>query len=158
MVIFTSHYSVLVEFIHSLKYLYFFYVIKLKILSICHIQWNRLFVQHVIYFNAITHTKLIGRSYCAAGTSYYYYFLFGRFFLMCGFFISNSICDTRLTFTPFLVFQVRPSLLASTAAVTVVPLLPPQPTSITPSRGTRRSVRIVISVVRGVTCDGQSAG
>lgn len=104
------------------------------------------------------------------------HFLFGRFLLMCGFFISNSntikkvyanpsgaytyvrICDTRLTFTPVLVFQVRPSLLASTAAVTVVPLLPPQPTSITPSRGTRRSVRIVISVVRGVTCDGQSAG
>lgn len=156
MVIFTSHYSVLVEFIHSLKYLYFFYVIKLKILSICHIQWNRLFVQHAIYFNAITHTVDWEELLCSRNIILH--FLFGRFFLMCGFFISNSICDTRLTFTPFLVFQVRPSLLASTAAVTVVPLLPPQPTSITPSRGTRRSVRIVISVVRGVTCDGQSAG
>lgn len=56
------------------------------------------------------------------------------------------------TFSPVLVLQVRPSLLASTAAVTVVPLLPPQPTSITPSRGTCLSVRKVISVVRGVTC------
>lgn len=88
MVIFTSHYSVLVEFIHSLKYLYFFYVIKLTILSICHIQWNRLFVQHAIYFNAITHTKLIGRSYCSRNIILH--FLFGRFLLMCGFFISNS--------------------------------------------------------------------
>ncbi|KAA8581998.1 hypothetical protein FQN60_008738, partial [Etheostoma spectabile] len=44
---------------------------------------------------------------------------------------------TRLLEVPY----VRPSLLASTAAVTVVPLLPPQPTSITPSRGTRLSVR-----------------
>lgn len=57
-----------------------------------------------------------------------------------------------LTFRPVLVLQVRPSLLASTAAVTVVPLLPPQPTSITPSLGTFLSVRNVISVVQGFTC------
>lgn len=62
-------------------------------------------------------------------------------------------CDRiPLTFSPLLVLQVRPSLLASTAAVTVVPLLPPQPTSITPSRGTFLSVRKVMSLVQGVTC------
>lgn len=62
-------------------------------------------------------------------------------------------CDRiPLTFNPVLVLQVRPSLLASTAAVTVVPLLPPQPTSITPSRGTFLSVRKVMSLVQGVTC------
>lgn len=59
---------------------------------------------------------------------------------------------TTLTFSPVLVLQVRPNLLASTAAVTVVPLLPPQPASITPSRGTVLSVRNVISVVRGLSC------
>lgn len=56
-----------------------------------------------------------------------------------------------LTFSPVLVLQVRPNLLARTAAVTVVPLLPPQPTSITPRRGTCLSVRNVISVVLGLT-------
>lgn len=55
------------------------------------------------------------------------------------------------TLMPVLVFQVRPSLLASTAAVTVLPLLPPQPTSMTPSLGTWRSVRNVNSVLWGVT-------
>lgn len=58
---------------------------------------------------------------------------------------------TGLTFSPVLVLQARPRLLASTAAVTVVPLLPPQPTSITPRRGTRLSVRKVTSVLQGVT-------
>lgn len=67
-------------------------------------------------------------------------------------YVYSQVCGTPLTFSPVLVIQVRPSLLASTAAVTVVPLLPPQPTSITPSRGTRLSVRNVISVVWGVTC------
>lgn len=41
--------------------------------------------------------------------------------------------------------------LASTAAVTVVPLLPPQPTSIRPRRGTLRSVRKVKRVAHGLT-------
>lgn len=63
----------------------------------------------------------------------------------------RHVCVTPLTFSPVLVLQVSPSLLASTAAVTVVPLLPPQPTSITPSRGTCLSVRNVMWVVRGVT-------
>lgn len=66
-----------------------------------------------------------------------------------------SVC---LTFTPVLVLQVRPRLLASTAAVTVVPLLPPQPTSITPSRATCLSVEKVISVVCGVTCSPRRRG
>lgn len=52
---------------------------------------------------------------------------------------------------PVLVIQDSPSLLASTAAVTVVPLLPPQPTSITPRRGTCRPVRKVKRVEQGRT-------
>lgn len=63
----------------------------------------------------------------------------------------NPCTRVGLTFSPVLVLQVRPSLLAWTAAVTVVPLLPPQPTSISPRRGTRLSVRNVTSVVQGVT-------
>lgn len=66
--------------------------------------------------------------------------------------VSSGCYTSKPTFTPVLVLHVRPSLFASTAAVTVVPLLPPQPTSITPSLGTRLSVRNVISVVQGVTC------
>lgn len=56
------------------------------------------------------------------------------------------------TLRPVLVIQDNPSLLASTAAVTVVPLLPPQPTSITPRRGTCRPVRKVKRVEHGRTC------
>lgn len=57
----------------------------------------------------------------------------------------------QFTCTPVLVLHVIPSLLASTAAVTVVPLLPPQPTSMTPSLGTFLSVRNVKWVVEGLT-------
>lgn len=47
------------------------------------------------------------------------------------------------TLRPVRVGQDRRSLLASTAAVSVEPLFPPQPTSMTPSRGTCRAVRKV---------------
>lgn len=48
--------------------------------------------------------------------------------------------------------------MARTAAVTVVPLLPPQPTSMTPNLGTARSVRKVKRVARGVTCGSKLRG
>lgn len=55
------------------------------------------------------------------------------------------------TLRPVRVGQVRRSRLASTAAVSVEPLFPPQPTSITPSRGTCRAVRKVNRVAVGCT-------
>ena len=57
----------------------------------------------------------------------------------------------KLTLTPSLVFQDKPSLFASTDAVMVEPLLPPQPTNIHPTLGTRLSVRNVYSVSTGLT-------
>lgn len=56
------------------------------------------------------------------------------------------------TLRPVLVIQDSPRRLANTAAVTVVPLLPPQPTSISPRRGTCRAVRKVKRVEQGRTC------
>lgn len=55
------------------------------------------------------------------------------------------------TLRPVRVGQDRRSRLASTAAVSVEPLLPPQPTSMTPSRGTCRAVRKVKRVDEGCT-------
>lgn len=61
------------------------------------------------------------------------------------------------TLRPVLVIQDSPRRLANTAAVTVVPLLPPQPTSISPRRGTCRAVRKVKRVEQGRTC-GKGGG
>ena len=61
------------------------------------------------------------------------------------------------TLRPVRVGQDKRSRLASTAAVSVEPLLPPQPTSMTPSRGTSRAVRKVKRVDVGCTW-GRAAG
>lgn len=64
---------------------------------------------------------------------------------MCYDIITNqleSIC-------PFLVFHVSWCLLARTAAVNVDPLLPPQPTNITPTLPTFRPVRMHSEVLYG---------
>ena len=58
---------------------------------------------------------------------------------------------TAPTFRPVRVGQVRRSRLARTAAVSVEPLFPPQPTNMTPSRGTCRAVRKVKRVALGCT-------
>lgn len=64
---------------------------------------------------------------------------------------------TPPTLRPVRVGQDKRSRLASTAAVSVEPLLPPQPTSMTPSRGTCRAVRKVKRVDVGCTW-GRAAG
>ena len=52
--------------------------------------------------------------------------------------------------TPSFVFQLSPILFARIAAVVVQPLLPPQPTSISPSFGFFRAVRNSYATERGV--------
>lgn len=51
------------------------------------------------------------------------------------------ITENKITLGPFFVSHVIPNLFAITEAVIVEPLLPPQPTNITPSFGTWRCVR-----------------
>ena len=57
----------------------------------------------------------------------------------------------ELTLIPNFVLQEMFNLLARTAAVTVEPLLPPQPTSIQPTRGTAQLVLKVKVLVTGTT-------
>lgn len=61
------------------------------------------------------------------------------------------LAATPPTLRPVRVGQVRRSRLARTAAVSVEPLFPPQPTNMTPSRGTSRAVRKVKRVAVGRT-------
>lgn len=59
--------------------------------------------------------------------------------------------EKDLTLIPCLVSQDKPNLFASTEAVMVEPLLPPQPTNIQPTLGTCLSVLKVYCVSTGLT-------
>lgn len=63
--------------------------------------------------------------------------------------------DQLACLTPSFVSHESLSLLASKAAVMVVPLLPPHPTSITPNFGTLMSVLMRSFVETGTTCGQQ---